>query len=87
MSGQVTLDQALDLVEVAILEKNGIKGVELAAIPELVLGVRPYNLPDLLEMLVKKHRVVEVSYVLMGSNYRERSFYLPSGSEVRVNKG
>jgi hypothetical protein len=47
-----------------------------------------YDSPEIimaLEELVKEKEIVEVAYCLYNMDFREKSFYLPVGTKVRVN--
>jgi hypothetical protein len=42
------------------------------------------ELPMTLEELVEKGKIIEVAYTLPNMSYREKSFYLPAGTEIRI---
>lgn len=76
----------------AVLEaaENGKKGVELVTDVVMKLGEEglleaeaSLDLPIILQKMVEEGELVEIEYVLPGTD-RIKSFYLPKGTEVRV---
>jgi hypothetical protein len=74
----------LDLVEEFVNSKHGIKGIEIASEPQIVLLVD--DLPQLLNKLVAANRIVELEYVTPDMNYRTKSIYFPKGTELNWKK-
>jgi hypothetical protein len=74
------------MVEV-VIEKQGCKATELAAVPEIAMEIAhltsPNTFSELLAELVKEGWLVEVEYTIPRFNFRVKSFLLPGGSEVR----
>lgn len=76
--------------------ENGSKGVQVVTDAVVMLSEQGWSmdrllseasaasLPEVLEQMVKDGEIVEVEYVLPGSN-RVKSFYLPKGTDVKVN--
>ena len=79
-------------VETAIInivnETQGLKATELAVklVERLIAkdSMQPFDLPQLLEDLVKKHLIVEVEYIVPQVSYRTKSFLLPAGTKVML---
>ena len=65
---------------------QGCKGMELATwLSSNEPGKYDLSeLPEILEELAAESKIVEVTYCLPNMNYREKSFYLPAGTNVRV---
>lgn len=68
---------------------QGIKGVDLVLKVLTELFPSEFKSGQVLEELtrmVKEGEIIEIEYTLPDMNYRIRSFYLPKGTKLYVNK-
>lgn len=79
----MTKDEAKSLIVSTIVERQGLKATELASVPDLVLS--GWEVPELVDELVRDGQLVEVEYVLPYMDWRVKSFLLPPGTKVGVN--
>lgn len=68
-----------------ITDVQGCKATELICNERLASVVTQFNMVELLQELVNEKQIIEVAYVLPSMSYREKSFYLPSGTETKIN--
>lgn len=86
------------LVEEIIIRRtaNGCKGVDLAThvSSELITKyAHVYNdlkedhelLFKVIEDLIERGEIIEIAYVVPDTDYREKSFYVPKGTDIRIN--
>jgi len=66
---------------------QGVKAVELASSPEIVLALENESFGEVVEELVADHEIVEIEYVVSNIPYRLKSFFLPGGSVVHRVRG
>lgn len=68
-----------------ITDVQGCKATELICKERLASVVTQFNMVELLQELVNEKQIIEVAYVLPSMSYREKSFYLPSGTETKIS--
>lgn len=76
----ISKDEAKQRIVDKITELQGVKATHL--IPDLDREVIDHEVPQLLEELVQEKRIVEICYVLPQMKWREKSFYLPIGTQI-----
>ena len=81
----MTIQEAKDKIVETINVAQGVKATQLAVMNEII-QLQHFNVPLLLNDLVREGRIVEVEYVLPEMKWRIKSFYLPAGSELRTLK-
>jgi hypothetical protein len=69
-----------------IVGLQGIKATELFSLPEVAVDLREFNIIDLMDELIGEGRIVEIEYALPEMNWRLKSFYLPAGTRVKINR-
>lgn len=84
MASPVTNEDMKNLLAETVIAVQGIKATELCAREEIVRATGDFDVPSLLDELVKEGRLVEVEYVLPQMEWRAKSFYLPAGSTGRI---
>ena len=79
-----------DAILKVVSSSQGIKNVDLAlkVLTELLPSseFKAEQVMEELEKLVNEGEVIEIEYVLPEMNYRIKSFYLPKGTKLYVNK-
>ena len=80
----MTIKEAKAILEAYVEDMQGTKATELCSSKQLIIMLKEFNIPELLEQLVTEHRVVEVEYTLPSMSYKVKSFYLPKGTVVRI---
>jgi len=72
-----------------ITEVQGCKATELSTnlSIDVLNALEVHDLPTILAELLHERRLVEVEYVLPQLSFRAKSFLLPAGVEVKINKG
>ena len=83
----MTHEEIKDKIVAYVTERQGMKHMEVFAMPDLPDVVRDMasgDLAGILEELVQEKRLVEVEYALPEQGYRIKSFLLPAGSHVWI---
>jgi len=80
----MTAEQAKERLLEKIVGLQRLKGTEICSIPELVIDLQGFDIPELLNEMVKEGQIMEIEYVLPEMNWRVKSFYLPAGTEARI---
>lgn len=87
----ITKEELKNKIVEVITEVQGCKATELVTKSQfgldMIQGLEVHDLPTLLAELLHERRLVEVEYVLPQLNFRAKSFLLPAGVEVKINKG
>lgn len=63
---------------------QGCKATELVSQESLIPVFKKFGL-YILQELVDEKQIIEFNYVLPSMSYREKSFYLPKGTKVKVD--
>jgi hypothetical protein len=87
----ITKEELKDKIVELITEVQGCKATELVTKSQfnldMIRALEVYDLPTVLAELLHERRLIEVEYVLPQLNFRAKSFLLPAGVEVKINKG
>ncbi len=68
-----------------IADTQGCKALELICNERLTLVITQFDMAELLQELVDEKQIIEVAYVLPSMSFREKSFYLPNKTEIKIN--
>jgi hypothetical protein len=75
-----SIQEAKDAIVEAVTAKQGLKATELVVV--LPTSMLIFDIPSMIEALVREGLLVEVEYVLPSMPQRAKSFLLPKGSTV-----
>ncbi len=77
-----TIQEAKEAIVEAVAERQGLKATDLVSV--LPHSMLIFDIPSMIESLVREGLLVEVEYMLTSNPYRAKSFLLPKGSQVEV---
>lgn len=89
MSPELNLQEVRSYIIRTVEARQGMKGVELA----VELAGEFFNsqmtndaILDVIEELVLDGSILEIEYALPSMPYRVKSFYLPKGTDISINR-
>lgn len=79
----MTADKAKEMLLEKIVGLQGMKATQIAT--EFAVELQDFNVPELLDQMVKEGKIIEIEYTLPEMTWRCKSFYLPGGADVWIN--
>jgi hypothetical protein len=83
----ITKEQLKDRIYNIIVSLQGCKATELGAKfdREMLETLRVIDLSTVLTEMMHDKKIIEVEYELPQMSWRSKSFFLPYGTEIRIN--
>jgi hypothetical protein len=83
----ITKEELKDRIHNIIVSVQGCKATELVTKfdREMLKALDTFDLSTVLTELMHDQKIIEVEYELPEMSWRSKSFFLPFGTEVRIN--